>query len=117
MFTVLPLASLALFLVLPIPVAAPLCIGIIGAAWYARWAIHRSVRFLPPLTGVESMAGRTAVVVAPLHPTGTIRYQGEVWRAASQMPLDEGAQVRIVRVERFPEGLTAVVEAPDRQSS
>jgi inner membrane protein len=108
----LPIVALGLFFVLPQYVAAPVWIVVAGGTLYARWRIHRSVQF-PPLTGIESMAGRSAVVAEPLQPAGTIRYQGEIWRARSDVPLALGARVRIARVERLPEGLTAIVEPLD----
>ncbi len=109
MLLLLPIASLALFVFLPVPVAGPLYFGVVAAWWYARRAIARSVRF-PPLTGIESMAGRDAVAVTPLRLIGTVRYQGEFWRAAAARPIEQGTRVRIIHVERLPEGLTAVVE-------
>jgi membrane protein implicated in regulation of membrane protease activity len=113
MFTLLPILALALFFVLPPYVAGALWVCIAGGCGYARWRIHRSVQF-PPQTGIESMAGRAAVVVDALRPTGTIRYQGEIWRAACDEGLPAGACVRILRVDRRPEGFTAVVEPLDR---
>ncbi|HXX38270.1 MAG TPA: NfeD family protein [bacterium] len=90
-------------------VGVAVCVGLGLMYLYVRRAIARSVRFAP-LTGVESMAGRDAVVVTPLRPAGTIRYQGEFWRAAAGRPIEQGVRVRIIRVERQPEGLTVIVE-------
>lgn len=112
----LPLAAVALFFVLPVYIAGPLWFLIAGGILYARWRLHRSVQF-PPLTGIESMAGRTAIVVEPLCPVGTIRYRGEIWRAVSDEPVRASARVTIVRVERMPEGFTAVVSLLDRAAS
>jgi len=87
-------------------------LGLAAVAVYlcARLAIARSVRFAP-LTGLEGMTGGSAVVVTPLDPVGAIRYRGELWRATSSEPIERGTRVQIVRVERQPEGFTAVVEA------
>jgi membrane-bound ClpP family serine protease len=108
----LPILALGLFFVLPVYAAVPAWLAVAAACWYVRLVIHRSVRF-PPRTGIESMAGREATVVDPVGPAGTIRYQGEVWRAASPAPLESGAKVRIVQVVRLPEGFTAIVERLD----
>jgi len=92
--------------------ALPIVLGLVGVAGYlcARLAIARSVRFAP-LTGLEGMTGGRAVAVTPLDPVGVIRYRGELWRAISSGPVPCGTPVQIVRVERQPEGFTAVVEA------
>jgi membrane-bound ClpP family serine protease len=112
MLLLLPLLSLALFRYLPAYAAAPLWLGIAAGCLWAHRAIQRSVRF-PPQTGLESMAGATAVVVESLRPAGAIRYRGEVWRAAAAAPVEAGARVRILRVDRLPEGFTAIVEPVD----
>lgn len=104
----LPVVGLALFLVLPLREALPLYITSAGFAVYARVAIARTVRF-PPQTGLESMAGREAVATTALRPAGYVRYRGEVWHAVADRPVEPGARVQIVRVERQPEGFTAVV--------
>jgi membrane-bound ClpP family serine protease len=111
-FLVPLIVSAALFVYLPAAIAAPLCAGVAVASWYARRALVQSVQFAPR-TGIESMAGRSAVTVTPLSPDGVIRYQGELWRGVSSVPIDPGTRVRIVRVERALGGLTAVVEKLD----
>ncbi len=106
----LPVAGLILFFVLPLRVALPLYVSIVAIAVYARLAIAQTVQF-PPRTGLESMAGQQAVAVTPLNPVGVISYRGEHWRAASGTPIKQGTRVRIVRVERRPEGFAALVAA------
>jgi len=54
------------------------------------------------------MIGRVATVVAPCHPTGQIRVQGELWEARCAAGAEVGQRVRIERLD----GLTLVV-APE----
>src|SRR5579875_2657248 len=100
MLLILPIAGLGLFLWLPLREALPVYV-----------AVARTVRF-PPRTGIESMVGREGIAATALRPAGYIRYQGELWRAAADSPVDPGTRVRIVCVERRPEGLTVLVEPP-----
>lgn len=59
-------------------------------------------------TGKEEMIGAHGVAVAPLTPgaEGMVRVHGELWRAESPRPVQEGDTVRILRVE----GLKLYVE-------
>ncbi len=111
MLLILPIAGLGLFLWLPLREALPVYVAVAGLSLTARVAIARTVRF-PPRTGIESMVGREGIAAIALRPAGYIRYQGELWRAAADSPVDPGTRVRIVCVERRPEGLTVLVEPP-----
>jgi membrane-bound serine protease (ClpP class) len=51
------------------------------------------------------MIGRLAEVVAPCHPTGQVRVQGELWEARCAEGADVGQSVRIEALD----GLTLVV--------
>jgi membrane protein implicated in regulation of membrane protease activity len=57
-------------------------------------------------TGAEAMVGMKGEVVSPLHPTGQVRVQGELWEATSSMFADVGDTVIVRRID----GLTLVVE-------
>ncbi|HUC53239.1 MAG TPA: nodulation protein NfeD [Candidatus Cybelea sp.] len=59
-------------------------------------------------TGKEEMIGTQGVAMAPLAPgtEGLVRVHGELWRAESSRPVEEGETVRILRVE----GLKLYVE-------
>ena len=63
------------------------------------------------VTGKEELIGSQGVAVAPLPPgqEGMIRVHGELWRAESSRPVQEGETVRILRVE----GLKLYVEPAD----
>jgi membrane-bound serine protease (ClpP class) len=62
-------------------------------------------------TGKEELIGSQGVAVAPLPAgaEGMIRVHGELWRAESSRPVQEGEAVRILRVE----GLKLYVEPAD----
>jgi len=62
-------------------------------------------------TGKEELIGAQGVAVAPLPAgaEGMIRVHGELWRAESSSPVQEGGPVRILRVE----GLKLYVEPAD----
>jgi membrane-bound serine protease (ClpP class) len=67
---------------------------------------------LPHATGLESMVGKTGVVVVPLTPDGKVKVQGELWKARSQAgDLLKDQPVEVLATE----GLTLIVrpvEAP-----
>ena len=71
----------------------------------------RAIR-LPHAMGLESMVGRTGVVVAPLAPEGKVKMDGELWKARSQAgELLKDQPVEVIATE----GLTLIVrpaEAP-----
>jgi membrane protein implicated in regulation of membrane protease activity len=68
------------------------------------WGLRLARRWRPR-TGAEAMIGQTAEVVAPCHPTGQVRLQGELWEARCAQGADVGESVLIERLE----GLTLVV--------
>ena len=66
-----------------------------------RWTRRRRAQ-----VGVETLVGRTAVVLTPLEPVGQVKVEGEIWRARSDRFLPRGTSVRI----RTVDGLTLGVE-------
>ena len=68
--------------------------------FWARWRRRRA------RVGVETLVGRTAVVVSRLAPDGRVKVDGELWSACSETPVETGAEVVIGGVD----GLTLVVE-------
>jgi membrane-bound serine protease (ClpP class) len=75
------------------------------------WGLRLARRWRPR-TGAEAMIGQTAEVVAPCHPTGQVRVQGELWAARCAEGADVGERVRIERLE----GLTLVVAPIARET-
>jgi membrane-bound serine protease (ClpP class) len=58
--------------------------------------------------GIETIVGRTAVVVLPCYPDGQVKLDGELWQARCEAGAGTGAGV----VVREVDGLTLVVEPP-----
>ncbi|WP_330887388.1 nodulation protein NfeD [Rudaea sp.] len=78
----------------------------LGLAWLAL-----SARGRPVVTGLEELVGQCAVVLADFAGHGQVRIRGEIWQAASAVPLRGGAAVRVeavdglvLRVVPFAEG-------------
>ncbi len=94
-----------LFLFLSWQIALPLyVIGvIISLAIY--WKIVLAQR-RQPIIGKRAMTGDQAVVVSLKEDEAEVEYKGEIWRAASSLPLQVGQKVLIEGVE----GLTLRVK-------
>ncbi|HTR97357.1 MAG TPA: nodulation protein NfeD [Candidatus Acidoferrales bacterium] len=56
-------------------------------------------RRLPVVTGAAGLVGRRGVALERLAPEGRVRIGGEVWAAASAVPLDPGVAVEVLKVE------------------
>ena len=66
-----------------------------------------------PVTGSAGLVGKTGVVKKQIAPEGKVFLHGELWNAVADTPIDEGAKVRIVRVNN----LVLEVEAMDDAQS
>jgi membrane-bound serine protease (ClpP class) len=74
-----------------------------GETWFfVRWSKRRRAA-----VGVETLVGRTAVVVRALTPRGQVKVDGEVWEARSELHFAPGEQVVVTAVD----GLVLEVEA------
>jgi membrane protein implicated in regulation of membrane protease activity len=78
--------------------------GILAEVGEVIWG-RRLARRWKPRTGAETMIGMRAEVVSPLHPTGQVHVNGELWEATSPA----GAEVGDTVVIRAMEGLTLLV--------
>jgi len=102
-----PLLGVALFFALPwrgaIAIYGP---GTVLSIFY-HYAMMSSMK-RPIVTGGPGMVGGAARVVSWSRGRGTVRYQGELWRArdSAGVPLVPDASVRIVDVH----GLDLIVE-------
>ena len=95
----LPLAGLALFFVLPWPVA--LGIDVVLAAIAAGIAVPgmRALR-QPITTGREALVGQIGEAASDVQREGLVRYGGELWTAtANGVRISAGTRVRIRGVE------------------
>jgi membrane protein implicated in regulation of membrane protease activity len=82
-----------------------LILGVVGEVGEVIWG-RRLARRWRPKTGAEAMIGKRAEVVAPLHPTGQVHVNGELWEARSSADAVVGDTV----IVRGLDGLTLVVE-------
>jgi membrane-bound serine protease (ClpP class) len=74
----------------------------VGETWFfVRWSKRRRAA-----VGVETLVGRTAVVVRALTPRGQVKVDGEVWEARSQYDFAPGEEVVVTAVD----GLVLEVE-------
>jgi membrane protein implicated in regulation of membrane protease activity len=71
-----------------------------------KWSKHMG-KTMKPTTGAEAMIGKTATVVSPCRPRGTVRVHGELWDARCDDGADPGATVRVDAID----GLLLVVSA------
>lgn len=76
-------------------------IDVAETAFFVRWSKRRRAS-----VGVETLVGRTAVVVRALTPRGQVKLDGEVWDARAQFDLLPGDEV----VVRAVDGLMLEVE-------
>jgi membrane protein implicated in regulation of membrane protease activity len=77
----------------------------IGEFFFWMWLSRRR----RPQAGAEALFGVRAEVVAACRPVGSVRVQGELWRARCDEGADPGERVRVAGLE----GLTLVVERDD----
>ena len=100
--------GIVLLLLLPSPWNA---IGFVAAlvlfvGEVAIW--NRTVRNRRVQTGADTLIGSEAVVLSPLHPTGQVRIDGEIWDARCEAGAEPGQTVTVVGRDR----LTLLVTAP-----
>ena len=76
-------------------------IDIVETAFFVRWSKRRRAS-----VGVETLVGRTAVVVRALTPRGQVKVDGEVWEARAEYDVLPGDEV----VVRAVDGLLLEVE-------
>lgn len=97
----------------PLEVSRPLVAGaaIASAAFLVGvLGLAMSARRQPIHSGADLMIGNTGEVLSWSDGEGQVRVQGEIWRAQSDLPLNAGDKVRIVRRT----GLTLFVSPLDQ---
>ena len=65
-----------------------------GLVWLAARARKR-----PVVTGVEELVGQVAVALADFDGRGQVRIRGEIWQAASRVPVRGGQSVRVLALD------------------
>jgi membrane protein implicated in regulation of membrane protease activity len=76
-------------------------VDVAETVFFVRWSKRRRAA-----VGLETLVGRTAVVVRALSPRGQVKLDGEVWEARAEYDLLPGDEV----VVRSVDGLVLVVE-------
>lgn len=66
----------------------------------ALWLIAQ-IRKAKPVTGAESMAGRTALAKTALNPEGQVLVNGEIWTARADQPVAVGETVEVISVDNL----------------
>jgi len=93
------IAILLALTVLPSPwgvvaVVVAFAIDAAETTFFVRWSKRRRAT-----VGVETLVGRTAVVVRQLNPRGQVKLDGEVWEARGPERLVPGDEVVITSVD------------------
>lgn len=71
-------------------------------------------RLSKPTTGVEGLVGMTGVALSDLSAAeGSVRVQGEIWRARSEVPIAAGEPIKVVKVA----GMVLVVTPPEQSET
>jgi membrane protein implicated in regulation of membrane protease activity len=96
---------LAVFVV-PAPWNVVLVAGAVAFEVVETYVFLRISRRRRVQVGAETMVGQFATVVKPLRPEGSVRFQGELWRARCDEGALPGEEVRV----RGLDGLTLEVE-------
>lgn len=65
-----------------------------GLIWLAARARER-----PVVTGVEELVGQTAIALTDFEGRGQVRIRGEIWQAASTVPVRRGQSVRVLKLD------------------
>jgi len=62
--------------------------------FFVRWSKRRRAT-----VGVQTLVGRTALVVRPLTPLGQVKLDGEVWEARGPTGVAPGEEVVVIAVD------------------
>ena len=83
-------------------VPRPLILGIAiasAAAFMALVWLAARARRRPVVTGVEALVGQVAVALADFEGHGQVRIRGEIWQAASTVPVRRGQPVCVLKLD------------------
>ena len=95
-------------------VIAAVAASIVVAALFLMAVVMKTHR-TRVATGVEGLVGKIAVARTPLAPRGRVFVHGEIWSAASELPVAAGADVVVVAVEGMQLKVRPVAVAPAEQ--
>jgi membrane-bound serine protease (ClpP class) len=91
------LAIVLALVVVPSPWGFVLVLGAFGVDVLETLALRAWSRRRRAATGVQTLVGRSAIVVTTLAPEGQVRLDGEIWiaRSAAGLLLERGTEVRV----------------------
>ncbi|GAB4559708.1 MAG: hypothetical protein Kow0047_05770 [Anaerolineae bacterium] len=93
-----PVIGLGIFLLLPLPLALPLYLGISGLSLFIYHKVWHAMG-TRPVVGRESLIGQEGTAVEDLEPRGLVRVGGELWTAVAREPVRQGSSVLVLSVE------------------
>ena len=95
---VLPIISLPMFLLLPLPVASVVYLLILA---FSVWVYHRLMDSMhqPVCTGREGLIHANGEVISATRGHLLVRLAGEIWRARADEPLLPGDPVEVTDVK------------------
>lgn len=112
----LPVFGLALFWVLPFPVAAVLyAFVLVISLWMYRLVM--SAMALPVETGVEALVGEIGKVIGSSGRLTQVMVHGEVWQGTSSVNFRKGQSVRVTGIDRLVLQLEDAALASDCRTS
>lgn len=100
-----PILVLPVFWLLPLSLALPIYLGVLGATGLILWPVVAAWR-RPVMTGAEGLQGAKGEALTELDPHGLIRCQGEVWSATADAPIPAGEPIRVLGVDRLDAWVT-----------
>ncbi len=95
-----PVLALPVFWLLPLSLAAPIYLGVLGGTALILWPTVRAMR-QPQRAGREGMVGARGEVLTEINPWGLVQCQGEIWEATARDRIPSGTRVRVLGVDRL----------------
>ncbi len=95
-----PIITLPIFWLLPMSLALPVYLTVLGTAGLLLWPGLGALR-LPQRAGREGMVGARGDAVTEINPRGLVQCQGEIWEAIAREQIPAGARVRVLAVDRL----------------
>ncbi len=95
-----PVLALPVFWLLPMPLAIPLYLAVVGSTGLLLWPGIGALR-QPQRAGREGMVGARGEALTEINPRGLVQCQGEIWEAAAAERISTGERVRVLAVDRL----------------
>lgn len=92
-------------------ISLPLIGGVaLVSGWLMLWTLTRfaTLRRRPVHTGVEQLIGASAIALEDFETRGHVQLHGERWNAVTNVPIKQGDEVKVERLD----GLTVYVSPP-----